>query len=274
MVALKEPRAGCRDCPATLRHFADEARVTAGLDHPGIVCLHEFHSGGATRPCYVMRLVTGRTLAERIRDLHQPPFDRTPSETRLLRHELLRALVCVAEAVAFAHSRGVIHCDLKPGNVIVGDFGEAVILDWGMARQLGRHDPDARGAVGGTPDYMAPEQADGTPDARSDVFGLGGILYELLTARSPQGWQEGARPSDWREKVRAARFERPRDIDPDASKVLEAVCLRSLHRDPAQRYQTGAEFALEVKRFLAGEPVVAWKESLPIRILRTLRARA
>ena len=177
----------------------------------------------------------------------------------------------VANAVAFAHSRGVAHCDLKPGNVIVGDFGEAVILDWGMARRLGHPDAGARGAVAGTPDYMAPEQTDGFADERSDVFGLGAVLYELLTARSPQGWQEGARPSDWVEKVRAARFERPRQIDPDASRALEAICLRALQRDPTQRYPSAAQFALELKRYIAGEPVMAWTPPLHLRLLRKLR---
>ena len=271
MVALKEPRVGCGDSTSALRRFADEARVTAELDYPGIVSVHELHAANSARPCYVMRLVTGRTFAERIRDFHQPPLERTPADTRLLRHELLRALVNVANAVAFAHSRGVAHCDLKPGNVIVGDFGEAVILDWGMARRLGHPDAGARGAVAGTPDYMAPEQTDGFADERSDVFGLGAVLYELLTARSPQGWQEGARPSDWVEKVRAERFERPRQIDPDASRALEAICLRALQRDPTQRYPSAAQFALELKRYIAGEPVMAWTPPLHLRLLRKLR---
>jgi hypothetical protein len=255
-VAIKQPRADLATPAEALRLFAAEARITAGLDHPGIVSVHEFRDG--PEPFCVMRLVDGPTLGARIADFHRPPLERSEAEQRMLWHQLLFSFTSACEAVAYAHTRDVLHRDLKPANIVVGEHGVTAILDWG------------NDSIAGTPDYMAPEQADGIADARTDVFGLGAILYELLTGRSPHGWPEGSRPGNWREHVRAARFEPPRRIDPRAERALEAVCLRALNRDPAHRYQTAAELALEMARYLACEPVLAWQEPLHRRFIRML----
>jgi len=255
-VAIKQLRREFIAHPASLQLFAAEAAVTAALDHPGIVGVHDFYEGAT--PYCVMRLVEGQTFAERIADFHHPPMDRTPADRRALWQRILRSFASICDAVAFAHSRGVLHRDLKPANVVVGSFGETAVLDWG------------NDSVAGTPDYMAPEQADGSTDERTDVFGLGAILYEVLTGRSPHGWPEGSRPHDWREHVRAARFAQPRKIDQSAPRALEAICIRALQRDPAARYQTAAEVAEEVRRYLACEPVIAWREPFHLRLLRSL----
>lgn len=269
-VALKQPRADLADDSALRDHLAVEARLAAALEHPGTVAVHEYHEAGDEPPFYVMGLVEGPTLAERIRLYHQPPADPVPGEQRLLWHQLLTSFVAIGDAVAHAHGQGVLHRDLKPGNIVVGADGETVILDWGLGRQLGANGAGAGGAVVGTPEYMAPEQADGAADVRSDVFSLGAILYEILTGRPPHVWEGGIRPDDWPRLVREAHIPGPRSLHPGASAALEAVCLKALARDPADRYASARALALEVRRHLAGEPVLAWTEPMRSRVWRWL----
>jgi tetratricopeptide (TPR) repeat protein len=199
---------------------------------------------------------------------------------------LLNAFVAVCNAAAYAHSRGVIHRDLKPQNVVLGDFGEVIVLDWGLAKLVGRpeeaaafssvavdavegHAATMPGQVLGTPSYMPPEQAEGaTVNHLSDVYGLGAILYEILTGRPPF---EG---SETRELLRRVVVEAPdphRDVVPGTPRALEAVCLMSLAKKPAGRYGSAAELADEVRRFLADEPVRAYREPAGARAGRWMR---
>lgn len=238
-VAIKEPRTDIPNPADALRCFIAEALLTAGLEHPGIVAVHEMHDGA--EPFYVMRLVTGCTFGERIAEYHQ----FTAWDRRLAWQQLLESLIRICDAIAYAHSRGVLHRDLKPANIILGEHGNTAVLDWG------------NDAVAGTPDYMAPEQVDRIADERTDVFGLGAVLYELLTSRSPHGWAEGVRPHDWQRLVREAHFEKPRRLNPQIPRVLEAICLKALSRDPTARYQTAAELARDLRCHIAGEPVSA-----------------
>src|SRR5262249_28014190 len=174
-----------------------------------------------------------------------------------------------------AHSRGVIHRDLKPANVILGPYGEVLVLDWGIAKVLGDAEPDPAelvipqpqgvdttwGAVG-TYAYMPPEQAEGRTnlvDRRSDVFGLGAVLYEVLTGR---GAYTG---KGLLEQARTCRPKPPRSVNRGVPAALEAVCLKALARRPEERYQSAQELADEVKRWLSGEPPVAWREPLAAR---------
>ena len=278
LVAVKQPREGVAKSADMLHRFGEEARVTAGLEHPAIVSVHEHYQDDST-PFYVMRLASGQTLGERIGDYHQPLINRTRGEQRLFWNQLVQSFAMVCDAMAYAHARGVLHRDLKPGNIIVGEFGETIILDWGMAKRIplvascssaAVSTPNdcvpARGAatdtcespanmVVGTPQYMPPEQADGIADTRSDVFGLGAILYEMLAGRPPRAWPEGSRPADWLHQVREARFPPPRRLKRKSPRALEAVCLNALARNPAERYGSAADLAQEMRRYLAGEAV-------------------
>jgi serine/threonine-protein kinase len=201
-LAIKVLRAELRGNADAEERFLREARLTGSLQHPGIVPGHNLGRLADGRPCYTMKLVRGRTLAELLRDEAAGP-ERLP--------RLLAVVEKVCQAVAFAHSKGIIHRDLKPSNVMVGEFGEVQVMDWGLAKQLSRAEPapppgevtedvetvgrveeaeglSRAGAALGTPSYMPPEQAVGDwdiVDQRADVFALGAILCEVLTGRPP-----------------------------------------------------------------------------------------
>src|SRR5690349_19166726 len=171
--------------------FVREALITARLEHPGIVPVHEAGRWPNGSPYYVMKLVEGRTLKELMAG-HASWRERL---------QLLPHIIAIADAVGYAHSEGVIHRDLKPSNVIVGSFGETIVIDWGLARDRKGDCPDAppemaiatgsgvstvSGKIVGTPAYMAPEQARGEPvDERADVYAIGAVLYELLAGKAP-----------------------------------------------------------------------------------------
>ncbi len=162
-----------------LEHFSEEVRILGRLQHPGIVPVYQAGQFPDGRPYFAMRLVKGQTLARLL-------AGRTGTEGR---PHLLKVFEQVCQAMAYAHSEGVIHRDLKPANVMVGDFGEVQVMDWGLARSRCQDAGESLpGGVMGTPAYMAPEQAHGEAsrlDERTDVFGLGGILCEILTGKPP-----------------------------------------------------------------------------------------
>jgi tetratricopeptide (TPR) repeat protein len=281
-VALKELRPERAGSPAVWARFLKEAQVTGQLEHPGIVPIYELgRRPGDQQPFYTMRFVRGRTLAEAAAAYHRrrASGEAGPLELR----ELLTALVGVCNAVAYAHSRGVLHRDLKPQNVVLGDYGEVMVLDWGLARVTGERDDMAaplelpaageadatvQGQVLGTPAYMAPEQAEGRLDLlgpATDVYGLGAILYEVLAGRPP------FRGDDTAAVLRQVAHEappRPRSVEKGAPGALEAVCLKALAKSPAARYATAKELAAEVERWLADEQVSAYQDPLTTRVRR------
>ena len=244
----------------------EEAQITGQLEHPGIVPVYELsRARDGEQLFYTMRFVKGRTLSEASRAHHDRRLVGQPDALEL--PALLSAFVTVCNTVAYAHARGVIHRDLKGQNVILGDFGEVVVLDWGLAKLVGRPDVDAdaeapsvvldgtgvdsgytvQGQALGTPGYMAPEQAEGRLDRidrRTDVYGLGAILYEILTGAPPfsaDSTEEVLR------KVRDEAPVPPRQLWPEAPPALEAFCLRALAKRPADRPAAAAELAHEVQ---------------------------
>jgi serine/threonine-protein kinase len=290
-VALKEVRPEQAANARVLARFLQEARITGRLDHPGVVPIYEVARGDdpAARPYYTMRFIRGRTLKEAVADYHRLRAERRARRTGLL--ALVQAFLGVCNTVAYAHSRGVIHRDLKGQNIVLGDFGEVVLLDWGLAKLIDRPDaPDADGddpaataawpASGtgegmtvagqalGTPAYMAPEQAEGRLDRigrRTDIYGLGAILYEILAGRPPF---DGESTQDVLRKVCEVPPEPPRRVNKKAPRPLEAICLKAMAKDPDHRYASAAEVAGDIQHWLADEPVSAWREPWATRARR------
>ncbi len=269
-VALKRLR---HTDSGSIARFVAEAQVTAQLDHPNIVPVHALGTDAAGRPVLVMKRIQGRSLQELLEtdaiDLHR-------------RLDVFRR---VCDAVAFAHARGVIHRDLKPENVMVGGFGEVLLVDWGLARPLGpggvtggqeaapsldvdRFEASAgrtrAGAVAGTPAYMAPEQAEGRVealDARTDVYGLGAMLYALLTGSPPV-----TGPSEQvLERVRRGDVPRPSERAA-VPRELEAVCLRAMALDPADRHPTAVAVREDIDAWLTHRPLVHVDSTLAERL--------
>ncbi len=286
-VALKELLPEMARNPALRARFMEEAKVTAQLEHPGIVSVHELSEHPVSgEPFYTMRLLKGRTLADAIRDYHER---RKAGKAALLNfRELLSNFASVCNAVAYAHSRGVLHRDLKPQNVVLGDYGEVVVLDWGLAKLKGNGDghrslpavaverdssrgETLQGMVLGTPGYMAKEQAEGRIDLideRTDVSGLGAILYEILTGAPPF---TGANTHDIIAKAVLGNIVPPRQLVPTTPRPLESVCLKALANQPSGRYASAKAIADELQRWLADEPVEAAPEPLRARAGRWMR---
>ncbi|QGJ71117.1 Hypothetical protein PBC10988_28200 [Planctomycetales bacterium 10988] len=299
-VALKEIQPAAYRGPATAAQLVKEAQVTGQLEHPNIVPIYDLHIDDLERPCYTMRLIRGRNLYEAIRSLHhltstkrsEPGLPFAKIDRLELRH-LLTAFVSLCNAVAYAHSRGVLHRDLKPDNVVLGDYGEVLLVDWGIARLLEdanqaeeesqaelpqvsisgdvSHEGTIDGSIIGTPGYLAPEQAKGrinSLDARTDIFGLGGILFSILTGKAPyEGknlmeilWRSGSEPPP-----------RVRSLDSTISPSLEAICTKAMAQRQDDRYQSAMELAEEVERWLADEPVLVHRETWPQRFGRWMR---
>jgi hypothetical protein len=285
-VALKWMRADAGLDDAARDRFLLEAELTGRLEHPGVVPVYGLGTDPHGRPYYAMRFIEGTTLTDAIAAYHARPADNVAFR-RLLRH-----FVAVCETMAFAHSRGVIHRDLKPANIMLGPFGETLVVDWGLAKKLvpdatGMTLDSANGAPGhrrqfeseatiagcakGTPAFMPPEQAAGDwPNVgpAADVYSLGATLYAILTGRKPF---DGDSAREVIEKVKAGRFAPPRAVNPSVPKPLEAVCLKAMGLRQADRYAGAKELAADVERWLADEPVTAWREPFALRARRRLR---
>jgi len=256
-VAVKILRESLLSHPLVSERFTREAQALARLDHPGIVRV--FDSGlDGDRAYLVMELVEGEPLSKR---MAARPAGRAG---------LVRVLEKVARAVHHAHEKGVIHRDLKPDNILVcGD--EPKVADFGLAR-LAESSPalTRSGAVVGTPMYMAPEQVDGGREVtvRTDVHALGVLLYEILTGRPPH---VGDSIPEVYARISREEASSPRALDPTVPWDLEAVALKALEKEPERRYASALEFAEELRRHLAGEPVLARPSSALSRVLRKAR---
>jgi formylglycine-generating enzyme required for sulfatase activity/tRNA A-37 threonylcarbamoyl transferase component Bud32 len=289
-VALKEIREERADDLASRSRFLLEAEVTGGLEHPGVVPVYSLGRHFDGRPYYAMRFIRGESLSTAIRRAHAVGKGWMAGEHTLEFRQLLARFVAVCNALAYAHSKGVIHRDIKPDNIMLGKFGETLVVDWGLAKAAGPRWADAaadelplpispahddvetrQGSVVGTPRYMSPEQAAGDLDKvgpPSDIYSLGTTLYTLLTGRAAF---EDRDMVELLRKVRDGEFTPPSGVDAGVPKGLEAICLKAMALDPSQRYATASEVAEDVERFLADEPVLAWREPWTIRARRWVR---
>ncbi len=285
--------------------FVLEAEITGNLEHPGIVPVYSLGHDPDGRPYYAMRFIRGESLSAALRRFHgltDPGAAATaagrseaPDLAGMEFRELLGRFLDVCDAIDYAHSRGVLHRDLKPANIMLGKYGETLVVDWGLAKVIGRPDivpaigegddeptlaasgtgshagDTAPGTTVGTPAYMSPEQASGDLDGmgpRSDVYSLGATFYELLTG------QLAFRADDTRAvlaKVVAGDFRPPRAVLPSVPPALEAVCLKAMALEPSRRYESVRDLARDVRHWLADEPVSARDEGRVERLGRWLR---
>jgi WD40 repeat protein len=254
-VALKMIRSGGLATPDEVRRFRQEAAAAATLDHPHIVPIYEVGEHQGQR-YYAMRLVDGGSLATRMTEFAVPAAtDKAEARARQVRVAGLMGLV--ARAVFHAHQRNILHRDLKPANILLDEAEAPHVTDFGLARRIDRDSSLTKpGAVIGTPSYMAPEQTGtGQPlTTQTDVWGLGAILYELLTGRPPF---RGADVLDTLAQVREREPTRPRTVCPLVDRDLETVCLTCLDKNPSKRYSTAEKLADELDRWLQGEPIEA-----------------
>ncbi|MCX4247419.1 protein kinase domain-containing protein [Paraliomyxa miuraensis] len=248
-----------RDARA-VRHFLREAQITAQLDHPAIVPVHDLALINGELE-FTMKMVRGRTLTSRIDALPEGPL---APETLA---ELLGVIMRVCDALALAHAKGVLHCDIKPDNIMIGDWGEVYLMDWGIAQPCEPSTSTAGGAperirisvgeqgpgvVAGTPAYMAPEQVLGEAlDPRTDVFAMGAVLYQLVTRHPPY---EARTVMAVLLLAEDGEVVPPNEAHPDASvpRALEQIIMRALAKHPSERYARVEDLRLALQQFLLG----------------------
>lgn len=285
---MREPYAHVAECRA---RFLMEAEVTGSLEHPGIVPVYSLGRHPDGRPYYAMRFIRGQSLHEAIAAFHKADADpqRDIAERGLALRGLLTRFVAVCNAIAYAHSRGVMHRDIKPSNIMLGPFGETLVVDWGLAKTVGSRDgagcgelpikpvsalsthPTVLGQAVGTPSFMPPEQAAGRVDdvsPASDIYSLGATLYQLLTGVPPF---QGNTIEEILKRVQAHLLPLPRKVKADVPPALEAIVLKAMAYRPEYRYGSAHEIAQEVERWLADEPVRAYRAPASERVLRWTR---
>ena len=284
-VALKILRPAYRWIPERIGAFIREARTTAQISHPNIVPVYRIGVFESSGVYFSMKRIRGETLREIIARLADGDAG---ARRRYTLRRLLEIFVSACNGVAFAHHRGVIHCDLKPANLMVGDYGEVLVMDWGMAQcretgdlggagvELGG-EPAKSNTMGGTPAFMAPELLTGTgePDPLTDVYSLGGILYSILTWR-PSPYPVDLPPEEL-QKLAAGSSPQPpgKAAHPDRAvpRELEEIALKAMARNRSKRYQSVAELLEDIHNYLDGYPVRAYSPNIVYRTVKLLRRR-
>ncbi len=287
-VAFKEIKLKhARDANARSR-FVVEAEVTGSLEHPGIVPVYGLGNFADGRPFYAMRFIKGDSLQEASEAFHKSGSS-LPYDQDLLFRNLIKRLIDVCNAIAYAHARKVLHRDLKPGNIMLGKYGETLVVDWGLAKAQGAAEPAARstdgelpivptsgsqsaptlaGAVLGTAAYMPPEQAAGHLEQLGpacDIYSLGATLYHVLTGQAPL---KSVPIAELLKRVIAGDVPSPRSLNQRVPAALNAVCQKAMSRAIKDRYATAAELAQDLEAWLADKPVMAFPEPWIVRARR------
>jgi serine/threonine protein kinase len=269
--------------PEDVARFVEEAQVTAQLEHPNIIPIYELNVNELDKPYYTMKLIRGDSLREVLRLLAtaSPMF-----QSRYPLGELLTIFQKVCDAISYAHSKGVVHRDLKPDNIMLGGYGEVVVMDWGLAKTLGHSANVAADAIEqtmvrsartedtdefvtmagraiGTPQFMSPEQASGQShevDSRADVYALGALLYEIITLQPPVA---GMDTDEIFEKVIGGRIQKPSDVvagkrlphlpDGKVPEALAIIAMKAMSRERDDRYATVRELQAEVQAFQSSQ---------------------
>lgn len=292
-VAFKEIKPRYADEPATRARFLVEAEVTGGLEHPGIVPVYGLGHFPDGRPFYAMRFIRGQSLLDAVKAFHAQTTESAEAfiGNRDFR-DMLNRLIDVCNAIQYAHDRKVLHRDLKPGNIMLGNYGETLVVDWGLAKAVGSDSsqeilelgeqpivpasgsgsaPTRMGSAIGTPQYMPPEQASGNLEQLgppSDIYSLGATLYEALTGQPPLA---GAKLDEVLRRVAAGQVPPPCEICPYVPIQLDAICRKAMSLRSEDRYPSARLLANDLEAWLSDEPVTALKEPLWIRTRRWMR---
>ena len=274
-VAMKVMLPSTATSPAHIKRFLEEAQITGQLEHPNIVPVHEVGINEESNIYFTMKMVHGENLDDVLDKVAKAKADYQQQYSLGV---LLQIYMKVCDAIGYAHAKGVLHRDLKPENLMVGGFGEVLVMDWGLAKVLGRDDINTgagkadqasayhtmEGQVMGTPAYMSPEQALGKIselDERSDIFSLGGILYKILTGQAPY---RGKNAREALEKARKRQLQSP-DLRAPERKIpaeLVAICMKSMAREQDERYGSAEELKDDIQRYLDGRSVSAKRDNL------------
>ena len=277
-VAIKEINQAAAEIPSAWERFHREAEITGHLEHPNVISLYQFGMDPKTaQPFYAMRFVGKRTLADAILEYHERRTVESLRSGCLQLHRLLGDFLRICQAIAYAHSRGVIHRDLKPENVAIDNYGQVIVLDWGLAKILDTAELSTQmlssnslsdsltqtiqGEVIGTPLYMAPEQAAGdldNIDERTDIYGLGAILFAILTGRAPHERSSISNDGNLSMDEVLARIAKnetpsPREYLDGVPHELEQICLKAMARRRFARFESAVALSDAVERWMAGQ---------------------
>lgn len=284
LVVMKTLQPQYQNLETYQKRFLREARVTAQIPHPATIPVYELSRDSEGNAYFTMKKLGGRDLSDILDQIaanHQPTIEQFPLES------LVNVLIHAAQCLSFANDHGVVHRDMKPANIMIGDYGEVMVLDWGLAKVWDMDDNDdgdqlirsgkqimsgrltGRGDVQGTPFYMSPEQAveTGDVDERSDIYSMGIILFEVLTGES---YMSGKNFKEIKRKLLEDPVREPKRVAPKKkiSAELNAICMKALQRQPVDRYQKMVFFIDDLRAALLGNPVSVYKEPMLAALLK------